>query len=64
MKKVKGKKLIFLGMIDPKGNSIADVSKKDLSCWNDDFFALNRLSLTFDTYIASGMYSYVVKLKQ
>ena len=63
MLKIKGKKLIFISLICPDGVKMIDVSNKDMSVWDDDIFTLNRLSLTQDNYIASGMNTYVVKLK-
>jgi len=59
-----GSELIFISEISGDGKKIKlvdDVLISDLD--KKSIFKLNSLSITNGTYIASGMSSYVVKLK-
>jgi len=63
------KDLIFISRIKRDGSGVAKVFKKNIKHLTENPFAskqeyvLNRLSITENTYIASGFNSYVVKLK-
>ena len=59
--KLKGKKLDFISLI--KRTELIDVSSRDMAFAANDRFKINALSLTDKTYIASGMSSYIVRLK-
>ena len=57
-----GKDLIFLHRIKADGSgTIVFDSPEEL--WQDEVFKVNSLSVTNETYIASGFNSFVVKLK-
>jgi hypothetical protein len=58
-----GSELEFLFHIVPDGSEVRDVKDEQLEAVNSDMFELNRLSISEDTYIASGFNSFVVKLK-
>ncbi len=53
--------LVFLYRIANKGDELIDVTGENLN--HDDFYTLTRLSITHDTYIASGFSTFVVKLR-
>lgn len=59
--------LIFISKIKPDGSGVSRVFKRELHSLNNspikEEFNLTRLSISEDTYIASGFNSYVVKLK-
>lgn len=65
----KANELIFISRIKRDGTGVHKVTKKHLKfllehpIQKEEEFILRRLSLTEDTYIASGFNSYVVKLK-
>ena len=64
----KPNELIFITKIKPDGSGTHRVSKRELNNLNnapyiDRTFNLTPLSLSEETYIASGFNSYVVKLK-
>lgn len=61
--KVYGKDLIFISRIlrDGSGTELVNDDKKYL---DDERFKVLRLSITYDTYIANGFNSFVVKLKK
>jgi hypothetical protein len=58
-----GKDLIFISQINRDGNGTTDVSSLNMTFNDDENFTINCLSLTNETYIASGFNSYVVKIK-
>ena len=65
----KATELIFISRIKRDGSGTSRVFKRELrmltenpSALRDDF-EINRLSISEETYIASGFNSYVVKLK-
>ena len=68
MKKV-AKDLIFISQIKRDGSGTFPVSDAYLnsmlnnSLMNEEKFKLHRLSITENTYIASGFNSFVVKIK-
>lgn len=53
--------LVFLYRIDNRGDELIDVTGQNLN--HDNFYTLNRLSITHDTYIASGFSTFIVKLR-
>ena len=53
--------LEFISRINRDGSGVSAVDQKEIL--NEDF-TLNRLSISEKTYIASGMNSYVVKIKK
>jgi hypothetical protein len=57
----KGSELIFINRIDKKGEILKPVPKPYL--FKNAKFELYRLSINYDTYIAIGFNSFVVKLK-
>lgn len=65
--KKKASELIFISKIKSDGSGVSRVFKRELHLLNNDprkeEFNLTRLSISEDTYIASGFNSYVVKLK-
>lgn len=67
--KAKPHELIFISQIHRDGSGTSPVPESYLTAMlenkfmKDEPFELNRLSLTEDTYIASGFNSFVVKLK-
>lgn len=64
-KRVKGKDLSFISRIAPDGYSIEILFNMTKTKYLDEeILTLNRLSITEDTYIASGFNSYVVKIKK
>lgn len=63
-KTVKGSELIFISQIDRDGRATEMVLDSDLKHLVKERFTLNRLSMSRETYIASGFNSYVVKLKK
>jgi len=59
-----GSELVFISRIKGDGKSIETMSDNELSEYDKkEVFELNSLSISNGTYIASGMSSYVVKLK-
>lgn len=60
-----GKELHFIARIKGDGSGIEPVTSEHQKDWNSDKerYTLNCLSLTNKTWIASGMGTYVVKLK-
>ncbi len=61
--KLKGNKLIFISRINRDGSGTEPL-KRGLKKWlNTEHFEVNGLSMSENTYIASGFNSYVVKLK-
>lgn len=62
--KKKGKKLEFISKIKRDGSGVEPVEKEYIDLIRNDEFVLNRLSITEDTYIASGFNSLVVRLKE
>ena len=59
----KGKELNYISWIKRDGSGTEDISKKDMSYFDDTTFNINGLSLTNGTYIASEFNSYVVRFK-
>ncbi len=57
-----GEELIFISQINRDGNGTTQVTETPEHLLKESF-AINSLSLTNKTYIASGFNSYVVKLK-
>ena len=58
---MKAEQLEFISRINRDGSGVSAVDEKEVL--NEDF-TLNRLSISKKTYIASGMNSYVVKIKK
>lgn len=62
----KGSELIFISRINADGSGVKEVDQEEID--NDWFkkekFRMSRLSMSNGTWIASGMNSYVVKLKK
>ena len=59
-----GSELIFISRISGDGKKIEPVEIKEFVDYcKTELFKLNCLSISKGTYIASGMSSYVVKLK-
>lgn len=59
-----GSELIFISIIFGDGKGIQIIEKDTITKHSDnELYKLNSLSITNGTYIASGMLSYVVKLK-
>lgn len=63
-KRVRGADLEFISWIHRDGLGVTSMEGRDVGLLKDRDFALNRLSITEDTYIASGFNSYVVRLKK
>lgn len=63
--KILGKDLIFISQInrDGKGVTLVDDELIKGHIIDNDEFKVKRLSMSHDTYIASGFNSYVVKIK-
>jgi len=61
--KLKGKELIFISRILRDGSGVNDCSELDMSNYNEDSFEINCLSITEQTYIATEMNCFVVKIK-
>jgi hypothetical protein len=74
--KKKGKELEFISLVKRDGSETIPVGTEwksgvnlhprtdDVSYLDDDNFILNTLSLTCETYIASGFNTWVVKVKK
>ena len=61
---VKGNELIFISRIHKQGYGIEVVSNHKMQdLYGKDDFQINCLSISKGTYIASGMSTFVVKLK-
>lgn len=59
-----GSELLFISVIAADGFSLDTcISKKTIELLSEEKFTLNSLSISKRTYIASGINSYVVKLK-
>ena len=58
---MKAEQLEFISRINRDGSGVTKVDEKEVL--NEDF-KLNSLSISEKTYIASGMNSYVVKIKK
>jgi len=59
----KGSKLNFISRIDRHGLRTHKVPEVELPTLNKEVFKINSLSVSNETFIASGFNSYVVKLK-
>lgn len=62
--KVSGRKLDFISQICRDGNGTAPIARGYLSILRKQKFRISCLSLTQETYIASGFNSFVVRLKK
>ncbi len=63
-KELNGKDLFFISRILRDGSGVEKIEDQSQATFmTGEVFKLNRLSVTEDTYIASGFNSYVVKLK-
>ena len=62
MKKL-GKDLDFISLIKRDGSGTKKVKKKLIELIQEDNFKVNRLSITENTFIASGFNSFVVRIK-
>lgn len=61
----KGSELIFISRILRDGSGVEAVKDQAEAAYLQNAeFRLNRLSITYDTYIASSFNSYVVKKKE
>ncbi len=58
-----GCELIFISRIDSDGKGIMPVLEKSTTVEDKEIFILNRLSISKDTFIASSISTFVVKLK-
>lgn len=58
-----GRELIFLKRIKPDGSGVEDFDAEKHDWIKDERFKVNYLSMYKKTFIASGMNSYIVKLK-
>lgn len=59
-----GSELIFISRIYSDGHTIELLKKDEPPTYSEtELYKLNCLSISHGTYIASGMSSYVVKLK-
>lgn len=58
--------LIFISRIFPDESGVEEIKPHDYIIfeWSKEKFKMNCLSVTNDTWIASGYHSYVVKLKR
>lgn len=57
-----GSELVFLKRISLSGERLVKV-RKNMACYNDTNFTLTCLSVTNKLWIASGFFTYIVKLK-
>lgn len=63
--KALGKDLIFISQIKRDGSGVKKrITKSHVELMADETFALNRLSISQDTYLACGFNSFVVKRKK
>ena len=63
-KTVKGFELVFISKIDKERYSIEDVNNQEIqSVFSTENFNLNYLSISRGTYIASGIETFIVKIK-
>lgn len=63
--KKQGKELIFISRILRDGSGVEEITDQhQCSALDKTTFQMSRLSLTYDTWIASEFNSYVVKLKK
>lgn len=60
---MKGYKLKFISRIKRDGSGTEPMKRGDAKHYAKDDFELNCLSMTYGTYIASGMWCFVVKIK-
>lgn len=58
-----GKELEFISWIKRDGSGVDKVTEAHIEVMKDEVFKVRRLSISHDTYIASGFNSFVVKLK-
>ena len=59
-----GSELVFISRICGDGKEIKKIGENEnIDFIQDELFKLNSLSISNRTYIASGMSTYVVKLK-
>lgn len=56
-----GSELEKINWIAPDGSHVSYADSPELR--NDDLYELNRLSISEDTYIASGFNTFIVKFK-
>lgn len=62
--KAKGSELIFISRILRDGSGVEIIeSRESMAHMHNEYFQLNRLSITCNTFIARDFNSYVVKLK-
>lgn len=59
---LKGKDLIFISRIERDGSGTAAISSDHRKMISDEAFNMNCLSISNETWIASGFNSYVVRL--
>jgi hypothetical protein len=60
---LKGKDLLFISQISIRGEGVLPVRQEYIDIMQKDNFDVNRLSISEDTWIASGFNSFVVKVK-
>ena len=59
-----GRELDFISIIHPEGKKLETIEDKEVrEHMNEEVFTLNSLSIGNQTFIASGMNSFVVRLK-
>jgi len=59
-----GSELIFISQISQDGKKVEILDDSSISDFGKtEIYKLNSLSMSYGTYIASGMSSYVVRLK-
>ncbi len=63
-KEVHGSELEFIAWIHRDGSGVTPMVGKDTTVAERQTYSLNCLSITQDTYIASGFNSYVVRLRK
>jgi hypothetical protein len=63
--KKKANKLEFISRIKPDGSGVSEVSEEyiEFAQTTGTVFTLNRLSIKQGTYIASGVLSFIVRIK-
>ena len=61
---LKGKDLTFISWIRRDGTGVDPVSQDLIDMMQEETFEISSLSLSFDTYIAHNINSFVVKIKK
>lgn len=61
--KKQGKELEFISSINRDGSGTEPITEEVSGFVRNEWFHVHRLSITYNTYIACGFNSYVVRLK-